>query len=133
MKKPSKPEYIDVREGYSLGNICRSYISDNGELLEDVDIEVLVSYQKKTISGNKFVLGEHVSFEDRQGRRHEYFSYDDNYGGVVSKWTTKDGEIERELRTRDHRKEPLNLTKFENGIIDKLKNLPAHVRNVFGL
>ena len=130
----TNPEYIHVREGYNLGKIYRSYTSDNGELIKDSEIEVLVNYEKVTLHKNsEFILGEHVSFRDPYNRIHKYFSYHKIYRGTISKWTKNNGEIMRELRKRDYTKEPLDLNKFEKDILDKLKNLPNHVKNVFGI
>jgi len=134
-----KPEYIRIMETYNLGKIRRSY-SLYGELLNDIEIEVLLSYEKITLSkdikirkDSKFILGEHLSFKDFYNARHEYFSYHEIYGGTFSKWTAKDGEIKRELRKRDFTKGSLDSIKFEDDIINKLKSLPKHVRDVIGI
>lgn len=134
--KKLKPQYVNLREIYNLGKITRSYISPfSGELKKNEVIEVLVSYQKITPSENsRFGLGEFVSFKNQQGQIHEYFDYHEIYSGTFSKWTMQDGRIERELRSRKGlKKRAINLAKLEEDITDKLKNLPIHVKDVFGL
>ena len=135
MKEQLKPEYINIREIYNLGKIKRSYISPFSlESRENEAIGVLVSYQKITLTkSSEFILGEHVSFENLSGQKHEYFHYHEIYGGTFSKWTMKNGGIKRELRDRNFKKRAIDLTKFEEDITDRLENLPTHVKNVFGL
>src|SRR3989344_4928228 len=109
-----RPFHIDVTEIYRAGFIIRPFKDSMDRVFIDEPIELIVTYKKNTpiflqeICEPCFadvVLCEHLWFGN-QNTYHPYFrhtAYEHPvYGGIMSKWTKKDGSIERE-----HRKNPL--------------------------